>query len=43
MFPPPLIHDVPIQPGRPLVIVAWRDRLSAPEVVALSNESELSP
>jgi len=41
LLPPPLIHDTPIQPGRPLVIIAWRDRLSVPTVSALSNEKEL--
>jgi hypothetical protein len=38
-YPPPLIHDVPIQPGKPLVVIAWRDRLLAPEVTAMPNES----
>src|SRR5271166_6362899 len=41
-FPPPLIHDIPIEPGKPLVIIAWRDRLSVPDVTALSNENELA-
>lgn len=40
---PPLIDEVPVQPGQPLVIIAWRDRLSVPYVDALSNESELPP
>ena len=40
-YPPPLIHDVPIQPGKPLVLIVWRDRLSAPEVTTMPNESEI--
>jgi hypothetical protein len=41
LYPSPLIHDVPIQPGKPLVLIAWRDRLTVPEVTALPNESAL--
>ncbi|HEX3469989.1 MAG TPA: hypothetical protein VHT28_02285 [Silvibacterium sp.] len=41
LFPPPLIHDIPVQPGNPLVIVAWRDRLSVPDVRALPDENGL--
>jgi hypothetical protein len=39
LYPSPLIHDVPIQPGRPLVVIAWHDRLSAPDVTAMPNEN----
>ncbi len=39
LYPPPLIHDVPIQPGKPLVVITWRDRLSVPDVTAIPNES----
>jgi hypothetical protein len=42
LFPPPLIHDLPIQSGRPLVVIAWRDRLSVPDVTALPNENGLA-
>jgi len=41
LYPPPLIHDVPIQPGEPLVVIAWRDRLSVPDVTAMPNESAI--
>ena len=40
--PPPLINDMPIQPGRPIVVIAWRDRLSVPDVKILSDESGLA-
>jgi hypothetical protein len=40
-YSPPLIHDVPIQPGKPLVLIVWRDRLSVPEVTAMPNESKI--
>ena len=39
---PPLIDDIPIQRGRPSVVIAWRDRLSVPDVSVLSNESGLA-
>ncbi len=39
LYPSPLIHDVPIHPGEPLVVIVWRDRLSVPDVTALPNES----
>jgi hypothetical protein len=39
LYPSPLIHDVPIQPGKPLVVIVWRDRLSVPDVTAMPNES----
>jgi hypothetical protein len=42
LFPAPLIHDVPMQPGKPLVLIAWRDRLSVPKVTALPNENGLA-
>src|SRR5271166_2034786 len=42
LFPSPLIHDVPIQPGRPLVLISWRNRLSVPSVTALPNENGLA-
>ena len=41
LLPPPLIDEVPVQPDKPLVVIAWRDRLSAPYVNALGSESEL--
>jgi hypothetical protein len=41
IYPSPLIHDVAIQPDKPLLVIAWRDRLSAPEVIAMSNESAM--
>jgi hypothetical protein len=41
LYPSPLIHDVPIQPGKPLVLIAWRDRLSVPDVTAMSDESAI--
>jgi hypothetical protein len=41
LYPAPLIHDVPIQPGKPLVVIAWRDRLSVPDVTAMANESAI--
>jgi hypothetical protein len=41
LYPSPLIHDVPIQPGRPLVVIAWHDRLSAPDVTAMPNENAI--
>ena len=40
-YPSPLIHDVPIEPGKPLVVIAWRDRLSVPDVTAIPNESAI--
>jgi hypothetical protein len=40
-YPSPLIHDVPIEPGEPLVVIAWRDRLSVPDVTAMPNESAI--
>ncbi len=39
-YPPPLIHDVPIEPGSPLVMIVWRDRLSVPDVRAMANDGE---
>jgi hypothetical protein len=39
LYPSPLIHDVPIQPGKPLVLIVWRDRLSVPDVIPIPNES----
>jgi hypothetical protein len=42
LFPPPLMHEVPLQPGRPLVVVAWRDRVSVPTVSTLNSESSLA-
>jgi hypothetical protein len=42
LYPPPLIHDVPIQPGKPLVVVAWRDRLSVPDVTVMPNENAIT-
>jgi hypothetical protein len=39
---PPLIDDMPIQSGRTIVVIAWRDRLSVPDVRTLSDESELA-
>ena len=39
---PPLIDDMPIQSGRPIVLIAWRDRLSVPDVRVLSDENELA-
>jgi hypothetical protein len=41
-YPSPLIHDVLIHPGRPIVIIIWRDRLSAPEVITIPNENAIS-
>jgi hypothetical protein len=38
LYPSPLIHDVPIQAGRPLAVIVWHDRLSAPDVTAMHNE-----
>jgi hypothetical protein len=40
-YPPPLIDNVPIQPGSPLVVIAWRDRLSVPDVTVLPKQSGL--
>jgi hypothetical protein len=40
--PSPLVDDMPVQPGRPLVVIAWRDRFSVPDVRILSNESGLT-
>lgn len=43
LFPSPLIQEVPLQPDRPLVVIAWRDRLTAPEVSAVATERALAP
>jgi hypothetical protein len=40
-YPPPLIDNVPIQPGRPLIVIAWRDRLSVPNVTVLPKQNGL--
>jgi hypothetical protein len=40
-YAPPLIHDAPIQPGKPLLLVVWRDRLSVPDVTPMPNENEI--
>ncbi len=40
-YPPPLLHDVPIQPGRPLVVIIWHDRLTPPDVFAMPDESAI--
>ncbi|MBV8674931.1 MAG: hypothetical protein JOZ33_15995 [Acidobacteriaceae bacterium] len=42
-FPPPLIQEVSLQPARPLVVIAWRDRLSIPDVSTVPAESQVSP
>jgi hypothetical protein len=36
-----VMDDVPIQAGRPLVLIAWGNRLSIPDISILSNESGL--
>jgi hypothetical protein len=41
LYPPPLIQDVPIQPGKPLVVITWRDRLSVPDVTAMPDETSI--
>ena len=41
LYPSPLIHDIGIRAGQPLILIVWRNRLSVPEVVAVSRESEL--
>jgi hypothetical protein len=43
LYPPPLIHDVPIQPDKRLVVIIWRDRLSVPDVNAMPNDSAIPP
>jgi len=42
LFPPPLMHEVPLEPDRSLVVVAWRDRVSVPTVSTLNSESSLA-
>lgn len=39
---PPLVDDMRIQPGRPVVVIAWRDRLSIPDVRVLPHEGGVS-
>jgi hypothetical protein len=39
LYPSPLIDDVPIQPGKPLILIVWRDRFSVPEVISMASES----
>jgi hypothetical protein len=41
LYPSPLIHDVPIESGKPLVVITWRDRLSVPDVSAMPDESAI--
>ena len=38
-----VMDDVPIQVGRPLILIAWGNRLSIPDIRALSDESGLPP
>ena len=40
--PTPVIDEVAFEPDRPLVVVAWRDRLTVPDVRVLSKESGLA-
>ena len=42
-YPPPLIHDVPIQTARPLAVITWRERLSVPDVTTMPNYSAVPP
>jgi hypothetical protein len=42
LYPSPLIQDVPIQPGKPLAVIVWRDRLSVPDVLAIPNVNVIS-
>jgi hypothetical protein len=39
---PPLRHDVPMESGRSLVVVAWHQRLSAPDIRTFPDEADLS-
>jgi hypothetical protein len=38
-WPPPLIHEVPVQADKPLVVIAWRQPLTVPEVITAPTES----
>ncbi len=36
---PPLVHDVPLEPANPLVIIAWHQRLLAPVTKTFADEA----
>ena len=40
-YPSPLIHDVSIEPDKPLLLIVWRNRLEIPEVITMAREENL--